>query len=148
MRASSSLVSTVMVQTHQNSREKGTTTPIPPQETEKIWHWSSDPQKVIQLHHREHWWLVASPPGVATARPTTARHYRGKCVRPSTSLGPSFPPSRTSIPGGVRGMLKRLTLVIDCSLCYRTASDTRLPSLGPKGFLAASTPQAIRLLNS
>ncbi|XP_071025296.1 protein POF1B-like [Oncorhynchus clarkii lewisi] len=27
---------------------------IPPQETEKIWHGSSDPQKVLQLHHREH----------------------------------------------------------------------------------------------
>jgi hypothetical protein len=27
----------------------------------------------------------------------------GYCVQPSTSLGPSFLPSRTSIPGGVRG---------------------------------------------
>jgi hypothetical protein len=27
--------------------------PIPPQETEKIWHGSSDPLKVLQLHHRE-----------------------------------------------------------------------------------------------
>jgi hypothetical protein len=33
----------------------------------------------------------------------TARHHRGKCIRPSTSLGSSFLPSRTSIPGGVRG---------------------------------------------
>jgi hypothetical protein len=31
-----------MVQTHQDSREEGTTMPIPPQETEKIWHGSSD----------------------------------------------------------------------------------------------------------
>jgi hypothetical protein len=38
-----------------------------------------------------------------TTRPVTARHYRGLCERPSTSLGPSFLPSRTSIPGGVRG---------------------------------------------
>ena len=28
--------------------------PIPPQETEMIRHGSSDPQKVLQLHHREH----------------------------------------------------------------------------------------------
>ena len=32
----------------------GTTKPFPPQETEKIWHGSSDPQKFQQLHHREH----------------------------------------------------------------------------------------------
>ena len=31
---------------HTNSREEGTTKPIPPQETEKIWHGSSDSQKV------------------------------------------------------------------------------------------------------
>ncbi|KAK6325509.1 hypothetical protein J4Q44_G00048510 [Coregonus suidteri] len=43
-----------MVQTHQDSREEGTTKPIPPQETKKIWHGSSDPQKILQLHHREH----------------------------------------------------------------------------------------------
>ena len=29
-------------------------TPIHPQETEKIYHGSPDPQKVIQLHHRDH----------------------------------------------------------------------------------------------
>ena len=34
--------------------EEGTTKPIPPQETEKIWPGSSDPQKLLQLHHREH----------------------------------------------------------------------------------------------
>ena len=45
---------TNMVQAHQESREEGTTKPIPPQDTEKIWHGSSDPQKVLQLHHREH----------------------------------------------------------------------------------------------
>ena len=38
----------------QDSHEEGKTTPFPPQETEKIWHGSPDPQKVIQLHHREH----------------------------------------------------------------------------------------------
>ena len=46
---------------------------------------------------------VASLPGMATAWPLTARLYRGDCIRPSTSLGPSFLPCRTPIPGGVRG---------------------------------------------
>jgi hypothetical protein len=43
---------TNMVQEHQDSREEGTTKPIPSQKTEKIWHGSSDPQKVLQLHHQ------------------------------------------------------------------------------------------------
>jgi hypothetical protein len=45
---------TIMVQKHQGSQEVGTTTPFPPQETEKISHGSPDPQKVLQLHHRQH----------------------------------------------------------------------------------------------
>jgi hypothetical protein len=45
---------TIMVQTHQASCEEATTTHFPPYETEKIWHGSPEPQKVIQLHHREH----------------------------------------------------------------------------------------------
>jgi hypothetical protein len=32
---------TIMVQTHQESREEGMTTPIPTQETENIWHGTS-----------------------------------------------------------------------------------------------------------
>ena len=39
------------VQAHHDSREEGMTKPIPPQETKKIWHGSSDPQKVLELHH-------------------------------------------------------------------------------------------------
>uniref|UniRef100_A0A674EM20 non-specific serine/threonine protein kinase n=1 Tax=Salmo trutta TaxID=8032 RepID=A0A674EM20_SALTR len=45
---------TIMVQTYQDSREEGTTKPFPSLETEKIWHGSPDPQKVLQLHRREH----------------------------------------------------------------------------------------------
>ena len=41
--------------------------------------------------------LVASLPGMATARPPTARHSRGYFT------GANFLPSRTSIPGGIRG---------------------------------------------
>ena len=51
---------TRIVQTHHDSREEGTTKPISPQETKKIWHGSWDPQKVPQLQHREH-------PGCITA---------------------------------------------------------------------------------
>ena len=62
------------------------------------------------------------------------------CEWPSTSLGPSFLTSRTSIPGGVRGRPYKLwktpaNLVIDCSPCYHTASGTGAPSLGPKWLL-------------
>ncbi|CDQ88906.1 unnamed protein product [Oncorhynchus mykiss] len=55
-RVSSSLMSTspTMVQIHQDSREEGTTKPFPAQETEEIWYGSPDPQKVLQLQHREH----------------------------------------------------------------------------------------------
>ena len=45
-----------MVQTHQDSREEGTTTHFPPQETEKIWHGSRF-SKSLQLHHWLHDWL-------------------------------------------------------------------------------------------
>ena len=100
---------TIMVLTHQDSREEGTTMPVPPLETEKIWHGSPNPYIVRAWLHQiksnlfvTYTWL-ASPPGMATARHLTVRHYRGEGVRPSTSLGPSFLPSRTSIPGSVRG---------------------------------------------
>ena len=43
-----------MVQTHQDSRKEGTTTPFSPQETDKIWYVSPNPPKSLQLHHREH----------------------------------------------------------------------------------------------
>ena len=47
-------VESFMVQTHQDSCEEVTTKPFPPQESENIWHGPPDPQKVLQLHHREH----------------------------------------------------------------------------------------------
>ena len=57
---------TIMVQTHQDRREEGMTKPVPPQETEKIWHGSSDPQKFYSctseypdwLHHCLVWQLL------------------------------------------------------------------------------------------
>ena len=70
---------------HTKSREEGTTKPISPQEPEKICHGSSDPQKNLQLHHREH------------------SDWLNHClVWQLVGLELSFLPSRTSIPGGVR----------------------------------------------
>jgi hypothetical protein len=72
----------------------------------------------------------------------------------STSLGPSFLPSKTYMLSSVWGRPKKLsktpvTQVIECSLCYCTASGSGAPSLGPKGSLINSFyPQAIRLLNN
>jgi hypothetical protein len=82
--------------------------------------------------------LTASPLGMATAWNPTARHYRGWSIRPSTSLRLSSLPSRSSIPGSVRGRPEHFskipaTQVIDCSLSYRTAGSTDAPSLEPTG---------------
>ena len=71
-----------------NSREECITKPIPPQETEKIWHGTSDPQKVLQMHHREHpdglhhclvWKLLG-------LQGTTVYHW----VQASCHLGPLY----------------------------------------------------------
>lgn len=43
-----------MVLSHQNSREEGSLLPFLSQEAETIWHGPSDPQELLQLHHREH----------------------------------------------------------------------------------------------
>ena len=48
---------TNMVQAHQDSREEGTTKPIPPQETEKIWH-RSHREHPDWLHHFLVWQLL------------------------------------------------------------------------------------------
>ena len=105
----------------------------------------SNPQKVILLHH---WasWLDASLLGMATAPPFTTSHYRGWCGQPSTLLGPSSLPSRTSISSDVKGRAGKLlktptTQVIDCSLCISTASGTSASSLTPTGSWTASIPK-------
>jgi hypothetical protein len=128
----------IIVQTQQHSCEEGTTTPLPPQEADKIWPGPSDPQKVLQLQHWEH---LAWLPHHLVWQLLVIRQQgtRVLYIRPSRSLGLSSLATRTSIPGGVRGKLYNLSMtpatqVIDCSLCYKTASGTRVPSLGPKGF--------------
>jgi hypothetical protein len=60
-----------------------------------------------------------------------------------------FPPQETEkFRHGSSDPQKVWPLVIDCSLCYRTASCTGMPILWPKGSWTASTPKAIRLLNN
>ncbi len=46
-------------------------------------------------------WPAASPPGLETAPLATAGLCKGSCELPATLLEVSFPPSRTSTPGGV-----------------------------------------------
>ncbi len=46
-------------------------------------------------------WSAASPPGLETAPLATAKLCKGLCELPTTLLEVSFPPSRTSTPGGV-----------------------------------------------
>ena len=92
------------------------------------------------------YWLLASLNGMATAQPPNTRPKQRLVGIAQYITGPSFLSSRTSIPGGVRGMPYKLsktpaTLVIDCSLGYCTASGTEAPSLGPKGFLTDSIPK-------
>jgi hypothetical protein len=78
-----------------NSHEEGTTKPIPPQETEKIWHGSSDPQKFLQLHPQEHpnpnplhhrliWQLLSlRPQGTTEGSAYGPIHHQGQaCCHP------------------------------------------------------------------
>ena len=74
------------------------TTPLPPQEAEKIWHGSSDPQKVLQLHHWVHldwlhhhlvWQLLGIQPQGATegsAHSLVVHHW----ARAPCHLGPLY----------------------------------------------------------
>ncbi|CDQ78178.1 unnamed protein product [Oncorhynchus mykiss] len=75
--------------------------PIASQETKKIWHGSSDPQKVLQLHHREHPGCITAWYGNCSASDRKALQRVVNTAQYITR--PSFLPSRTSIPGGVRG---------------------------------------------
>jgi hypothetical protein len=115
--------------------------PIPPQETEKIWHGSSDPQKCIPLHHWEHtdwlhhrlvWQMLGLWPQGAT---------EGSAYRPVNHWGQA-----SCHPGPLYQALSEeglglglATLVID-SKRYRCAKSRS------KGLLNSFYRQAIRLL--
>ena len=56
--------------------------------------------------------------------------------------GAKLPAIQTYIIGGVIKLSETpITQVIDCFLCYRTASGTGAPGLGPRGSSTASTPK-------
>ncbi len=85
-------------------------------------------------------WPTASPPGLETAPLATAKLCKGSCELPATLLEVSFPPSRTSTPGGVQGKPRGssrtpATRPTDCSLCcpqedVSAASDPALADWG------------------
>ena len=132
-----------MVQTHQDSREEGTTKPFPPQETVRLgmgsqilkkfysctiesiltgciitWYGncSASERKALQRVVRmDQYITVAKLPAI---QDLYNRQYQRKAHKLSETP---------------------VTQVIDCFLCYRTASGTGAPSLGPKGSLTAST---------
>ena len=132
------------------SGEEATTKPIPPQETENMWHGSSDPQKVLQLCHREHpdglhhclvWQLLSlrqkATTVVHTAQSITGAKlpaiqdlYTRRCQRKALKIvkDPSQPSHRlfSLLPHGKR--------------CQRAKSRTKM-------LLNSFYPQAIRLLN-
>ena len=126
-----------MVQAHQDSREDCRTNPIPPEETEKIWYGSSDPQRFLQLQHCLVWQLLSlQPQGTTEGSANSPVHHWGQAKLPAIQDLYTRQCQR-----------KALTIVkdsshpvIDCSLCYHTASGTGAPRLGPRGFLNASTP--------
>jgi hypothetical protein len=97
-------------------------------------------------------WLAAWLPGMAITPPSITWHYRGWHEQPSRSLGPSFPPSRTSIRRCERKAWiivedsshpsHRLFSLLSHSKWYRCIkSDTNR-------LLNIFYSQAIRLLNS
>ncbi len=53
-------------------------------------------------------WPAASPPGLETAPLATAKLCKGLCELPATLLEVSFPPSRTSTPGGCIRKARRI----------------------------------------
>jgi hypothetical protein len=120
---------------HTKSREEGITKPIPLQETEKIWHWSSDPQKILQLHHREHpdwlhhcliWQLLGlQPQGTTEGIAYGPVHHWGQASCHPGPLYQAVSEENCHTP---------TTVAIDCSLCYSMASGTGARSPGPRGF--------------
>ncbi|KAM9420540.1 meiosis-specific protein MEI4-like isoform 3-T3 [Salvelinus alpinus] len=98
------------------------------QDTENIWHGSSDPQKVLQLHHREHpdwlhhclvWQLLGlRPQGTTEGSAYGPVHHWGQA---SCHPGPLY---QAVSEEGHKNSRTPATLVIDCSFCYCTASVT------------------------
>ena len=94
--------------------------------------------KILQLHHREppewlHHCLVwqffgLRPQGITEGDTNSPLHHWGQA---SCHPGPLY---QSLSEEGPQKCQTLATLVIDCSLCYRTARGTGAPSLGPRGF--------------
>ncbi len=79
-------------------------------------------------------WPAASPPGLETAPLATAGLCKGSCELPATLLEVSFPPSRTSTPGGVQGKpggLSKTPATRPTVLLSLLSSGRRLHSIDP-----------------
>ncbi len=81
-------------------------------------------------------WPAASPPGLETAPLATAKLCKGSCELPATLLEVSFPPSRTSTPGGCIRKARRI--IKDSS-----HPSHRLLSLLPSGDVSAASDPAL-----
>ncbi len=99
-------------------------------------------------------WPAASPPGLETALLATTKLCKGLCELPATLLEVSFPPSRTSTPGGVwekpgGSSMIPATCTTVCSLCcpqgdVSAASDPALADWGIAFFLRLSGKWTVR----
>ncbi len=137
-----------MVCSHRRSTEEGISAPLLPEKAEEVWNEPQHPQILLHLHCGEH------PDRLhhrLVWKQATAKLCKGSCELPATLLEVSFPPSRTSTPGGVQGKPGGLsktpaTRPTDCSLLR---SGRRLRSIQSRTSRLRDSffPQAIRLMN-
>ncbi len=111
-----------MVCSHRCSAEEGTSAPLLPETAEEVWNEPQHPQILLHLHCGEHPDRLHHCLVLETAPLATAGLCKGSCELPTTLLEVSFPPSRTSTPGGVQGKSRGLsktpaTRPTVCSLC-------------------------------
>ncbi len=124
-----------MVRSHRRSAAESTSAPLLPEKAEEVWNKPQHPQILLTCT------LESILTGCITAwfGNSTAGNRKlckGSCELPATLLEVSFPPSRTSTPGGVQGKPGGLsktsaTRPTVCSLCcpqgdISTASDPAL----------------------
>ena len=81
-----------LVHQHRQCSEEGTTVPLQPQEAEEIWLVTQSPDKLLQMHNREHpvglyhslvWQLCRpQPQGSPEGGADCTMHYRGQTTCP------------------------------------------------------------------
>ncbi len=85
-----------MVCSHRCSAEEGTSVPLLSEMAEEVWNEPQHPQILLLLHCGENPEIHLEITPLATAK-----LCKESCELPATLLEVSFPPSRTSTPGGV-----------------------------------------------